>query len=92
MSDAICPECGCPLSVEVTRTRKTGTIKINLFCEGFADDIYKISIDTHLSNEKLREWNKIGSTKKASMQLEKRVQDPLDPVDFQIEYERYQEK
>jgi hypothetical protein len=93
MVDAFCPECGCTLSVGISRDNKNGTIVINLFCEGFADDIFKISIDTHLTNENLRKWNSIGSTRKATMKLENRIRDPFESVDMlHIEYEGYQEK
>jgi hypothetical protein len=93
MRDAICPECGCPLFVEVLEEENSGKIVINLFCKGFADDVYNIKINTHLSNEKLREWNILGSTKKATMKLEKRTRDPYYSMDLSaVEIERYQEK
>lgn len=93
MHDAICPECGCPLSVKVLEDENTGTIVINLFCEGFADDIYSIKINTHLCNEKLQEWNNVGSTRKATIKLENRTQDPYNTLDLSTaELERYQEK
>ena len=82
MHEAICPECGCPLSVAVIEDENTGNIVINLFCEGFADDIYSIRINTHLSNEELRKWNNVNSTKKATMKLEKRAHDPNNSLDL----------
>jgi len=90
MRDAICPECGCPLSVEVLDAENTGNIVINFFCEGYAEDKYSIRIDTHLSNEKLREWNRVGTTKKATMELAERTEDPYDSLDLSmVEFEKY---
>ncbi|MHA1280665.1 MAG: hypothetical protein ACTSQ8_26215 [Candidatus Helarchaeota archaeon] len=61
MRDALCPECGYPLSVEVIEDDKTGNIIINLFCEGSGEDEYVLEINTHLCNDELKDWDKVGS-------------------------------
>lgn len=67
--DALCPECGHPLSVSVEEDKETGEIKIVLFCEGPGDDVFSIEILTGLTNDDLFElrdtrgkmiWRKMG--------------------------------
>jgi len=67
--EAICPECGHPLSVSVEEDEKTGEIKIVLFCEGAGEDIFSMEILTGLTNDDLFElrdtggkiiWRKMG--------------------------------
>jgi len=81
MREALCPECGDPLSVEVEEDEETGNINIILFCEGAGEDEYELKIDTNLWNDDLIEWKKIGSTKKAIMTLINRKPDPLYKLD-----------
>jgi len=67
--DALCPECGYPLSVSVEEDGETGEIRIVLFCEGPGDDVFSIEILTGLTNDNLFEledtegrivWRKMG--------------------------------
>ncbi|MBC7113348.1 MAG: hypothetical protein H5T34_04945 [Candidatus Methanomethyliales bacterium] len=51
--EALCPFCGEELSVSVEKDKKTGEIKICLFCEGFADDEFAFEILTGLTNDDL---------------------------------------
>ena len=51
--EALCPECGYPLSVSVEEDEETGELKIVLFCEGAGDDIFRLEIFTGLTNDDL---------------------------------------
>ncbi|MHA1298741.1 MAG: hypothetical protein ACTSO9_04770 [Candidatus Helarchaeota archaeon] len=76
MHDALCPECGYPLSVEVIEDDKTWNIIINLFCEGPGEDEYVLEVNTHLCNDELKDWDNVGSKLEATMTIIHRKQDP----------------
>lgn len=58
--EALCPECGDPLSVSVDKNRKTGRIEITFWCEGAGEDIFEFQILTGLKNKDLEELKDVG--------------------------------
>lgn len=81
MRDALCPECGSPLSVEVIEDEDTDNIIIRFFCEGSANDVFVLEINTHLLNEDLLDWDDIDTTYKATIKLIERKPDPYYVLD-----------
>jgi len=84
MRDAICQECGSPLSVEVIEDEETGNNVISLFCEGPGDDEYHVEVDTHMWNDEFKYWDGVGSTQEITMKLVERKPDPYYKLDYEI--------
>lgn len=58
--EALCPECGDPLSVSIDKNRKTGKIEIAFWCEGAGGDIFEFQMLTGLKNKDLEELKDVG--------------------------------
>ena len=67
--EAICPECGESLSVSVEKIRKTGEIRVVLFCEGDGDDAFELEILTGLKNKDIGTSLKVGKMAKKEMKI-----------------------
>jgi hypothetical protein len=78
-----CPECGAPLSVSAEVDEVTGNIVVKLFCEGPAEDVYVLKIDTHLCNDELLDWDVVGSKHEATVELVEREPDPDYKLDIE---------
>jgi len=72
MAYPYCPEWGAPLSVDAEVDEVTGNIIVKFFCEGPAEDVYVLEIDTHLCNAELLDWDVVGSKHEATVELVER--------------------
>ena len=77
----LCPECGYPLSVADGVDEVTENIFVKFFCEGPANDVYVLKIDTHLCNEELLDWDVVGSKNEATIELVERKPDSYYKLD-----------
>jgi hypothetical protein len=76
--EAVCPECGDPLSVSVEEDRETGELKIVFVCEGDGDDKFEFEILTGLGNKDLKKLKEVGKIKwkEMGMKLVARESEP----------------
>jgi len=79
----LCPECGAPLSVNDGVDEVTGNIFVRFFCEGPAEDVYVLKIDTKLCNADLLDWDVVGSKHEATVELVERKPDSFYELDVE---------
>ena len=83
MAYPYCPECGAPISVDAEVDEVTGNIIVKFFCEGPAEDVYVLKIDTHLCNAELLDWDVVGSKHEATVELVEREPDSYYKLDIE---------